>query len=311
MQIIRRERRPPQIPTALEELLPLPLCEELRKCGAPAVEELRLYADRICTVTAEGKRYPLGFSFSREELGGLLKEMCRGSLYAYSRTICQGYLTMEGGIRVGVCGHAATEKGSVIGVSEITALILRIPHEIPLSVDELLLRLRTPDGRLHGLLLYAPPGVGKTTALRALARQISAPPYRVRTVVVDTREELAHTLKGRELELSVLLGYPRRLGIEIAFRTLGADLILCDEIGGSEDASAILAAAGCGVPLVATLHADSVEEALSRPAIARLHRAGVFSFYVGLERTASLPLRYTFTARQEADRLFRSGRNGT
>ena len=306
MQIIRREKRPPQLPGALEELLPPALTEELRKCGAPSVEELRLYADRLCTVTAEGRRYPLGISLSREELGGLLKEMCRGSLYAYSRTICQGYLTLEGGIRVGVCGHAATEKESVIGVSEITALILRIPHEIPLSIDELLPYLRAPDGRLHGLLLYAPPGVGKTTLLRALARHVSAPPYRVRTVVVDTREELAHTLKGRELELAVLLGYPRRLGIEIAFRTLGAELILCDEIGGTEDASAILAAAGCGVPLVATLHAGSVEEALARPAIERLHRAGVFSTYVGLARSSPLPPRYTFTARQEADHLLRT-----
>ena len=124
--------------------------------------------------------------------------------------------------------------------------------------------------------------------------------------MVDTREELAHTLKGRELELAVLLGYPRRLGIEIAFRTLGAELILCDEIGGTEDASAILAAAGCGVPLVATLHAGSVEEALARPAIERLHRAGVFSTYVGLARSSSLPPRYTFTARQEADHLLRT-----
>ena len=137
--------------------------------------------------------------------------------------------------------------------------------------------------------------MGKTTLLRALAKEVSSPRYGRHTVIVDTRGELNVELNDPTLNLDVMSGYPRELGIEIAVRTMGAQLIICDEIGSMADAHATLGAANCGVPLIASAHAASVGELLERPAIEILHRAHVFGKYVGLSRRTARGFDYRVT----------------
>ena len=212
---------------------------------------------------------------------------------------------MAGGIRIGVCGKAAVENGQVIGVGEISGLVVRIPHKITVSAKPILDCLEAYSF-LKGVLIYAPPGVGKTTLLRALAKEAASPPYSHTTVAVDTREELGILLDEKALDLNILAAYPRKLGIEIAVRSLGAELILCDEIGSSSDAEAILTAANCGVPLVATAHAASLLELLSRPPLLQLHRAMVFGTYIGLARSEEGCFQYRICNWKEAEGLLTS-----
>ncbi len=283
MQTIQYTHARLTLPEVLGRVLPEHLIEGICHCGAPDMEELRLHCDRYASVHARGKNYSIKICLTEKEMQEILKRMCAGSLYAFSQTINRGYLSLEGGIRVGVCGSAALDRGAVIGVSRITGLMIRIPHAVEVSPHEILSRFRSRRTR-RGILLYAPPGVGKTTLLRAIAKSAASPTYDYRTVVVDTRAELSYTLHGKDLNLDILLGYPRDVGIEIAVRTMGADLILCDEIGGDADAASILSAANCGVPIIASAHASDIEELLSRPAMQMLHRAHVFDLYVGLSR---------------------------
>ncbi len=283
MQITEQTRRTSPLPRELTAVLPSALSDEIIHRGISYAEEIRLHEDRICTVSVGDRNLPLGFIPNAAQMCETLQRMCGGSLYAYSQTICQGYLTMAGGIRVGVCGSAAIEGGRVICVSAVTGLIIRIPHRVRVSVTpltEALFRHRSA----RGMLIYGRPASGKTTVLRALAEAAASSPYSLRTVAVDTREELCYGLGGSDLLLDILIGYPRDLGIEIAVRSLGAQLVILDEIGSPADAEAILNAANCGVPIVASAHADSLSEVLLRPAIRRLHEARVFSRYAGLTR---------------------------
>ena len=301
MQTIRISQSPITLPRTLSSVLPPHLCDAVCRCGAPAAEEIRLHSGRVATVTSCNRNYPTGVILRADEMQELLCRMCGGSLYAFSESICRGAISMAEGIRVGVCGSAATENGRIIGVGEVSGLIIRIPHAINADAAPLLQRLRTPNG-LCSMLIFAPPGVGKTTLLRALAREAASPAQGIRTVVVDTRRELCFTLDGADLTLDILSGYPRELGIGIAVRSLGAELILCDEIGTAEDARAILAAANCGVPLIASAHAKSCTELLSRPAIQELHNAGIFDLYVGLRRTGAR-FQYDIYPREEGGRF--------
>ncbi len=281
--MLHLQNKPPTLPPELCALLPRELLDAVLTSGAPTVEELRLHAERRATVTSGGRSYPTRISLSGEALRHLLTTLAGGSLYAYTQSIAEGYLSLPCGVRIGVSGQAALEGERVIGVSRVTGLILRIPHELPVSATALLTLLKESDSS-RGILLYAPPGGGKTTMLRAAAREAASPLNAYRTVVVDSRGELFDTLHGADLSLDVLVGYPRRLGINIAVRSLGASLILCDEIGDATDADAILQAAGCGVPIIATAHAANRKELLTRPTVKHLLESGVFSYTVGLVR---------------------------
>lgn len=285
MQLIQTNHPRPALQRELIEILPRRLVEAIASCGAPCAEELRLSTARKTFVTANGKSYPTDAVLTARELSDILLQMCGGSLYAYADTLRQGYLCIGGGIRVGVAGSAATEGERIIGVNDVTSLIIRIPHARRFDVAPLAERLRTPNGQ-GGALIYAPPGEGKTTLLRLLAGLLSASGYFYRTVLVDTRGELQFSLDGESLNLSILIGYPRDVGIGIAVRSLGAQVVLCDEIGGAKDAEAILSAANCGVPLIASTHARTLAELLRRPALSQLHHARAFDFYVGIKRCA-------------------------
>ena len=266
-------------------------------------EELHLRVGRACSVTVGGENRRVDLTWSREDMDALVVRLCDGSLYAHRESINLGYIAPGDGIRVGICGRAffeMQESGTqLLGVRNIDALCFRFPRPLRSVGRCLAARLRTDFPA--GALIYAPPGVGKTTLLRALAEQFSRGEYALRVAVVDSRCELDDGGFSDEALLTFLSGYPKGQGIEIAARSMSAQLILCDEIGNADEARAVLAAANCGVPVIATAHARSVKQLLCRPGFDLLHRAAVFGSYVGIARIAGeRDYRYHITAWEDA-----------
>ena len=294
MQSIHISHTQALLPRELQSILPQHLQNSIQRLSPPRIEELRLHRDRVATVTCRGISYSLHTVLCEHEINEIFLRMCGGSLYAYEESIRQGFLPLPEGIRVGVCGSAACRDGRIIGVSNITGLMIRIPHALDVAAEPILNCFRTQNAA-RGILIYAPPGIGKTTLLRAVVRAAASPENGYRCVVVDTRGELSYGLENPELTLDVLSGYPRGIGIEIATRTMGAQLIFCDEIGTREDVQAILYAANCGVPLIATAHAATLEELLTRHSFGLLHKACIFGAYVGISRASDAAFSYHIT----------------
>ena len=131
------------------------------------------------------------------------------------------------------------------------------------------------------MIIWSVPGIGKTTVLRELAVRVSDGARPKRVAIVDTRHELGAGINCNG-HLDILEGYPRAKGIEIAKRTMSPQLIICDEIANSNDAIAILEAAGSGVPIVASVHAGTRVDLLSLEYIRKLTESGHIGAYVGL-----------------------------
>jgi len=284
---------PPRLLTAAERAVPEGLFPE----------ELRVRRNRAASLVVAGQNHLLDVALSGEELDALLLTMCTGSLYAHHDTLKEGYIMLDGGVRVGVGGRAAVLDGKINAISEVAVLCIRLPHRTPAVGGEIAALFEGLHGT-RGILLYAPPGVGKTTILRGVATLLAGGDTPRRTAVIDTRGELG-CFVGERLLIDVLSGYPRGRGIGIATRTLSAEVIISDEVGDLAEAQEIVSAHIGGVPLIATAHAFSVRELLSRPGMRLLHEARVFGAYVGISRAAGrFCYHYDVTDWEAADAYF-------
>ncbi len=261
-------------------ILPEKAAELLR--AYPDAEELRLRARQPASVTRGGMNVICDTVMTDAELKDILVTMCNGSLHAHEHTLRHGYLTAEYGIRVGVAGRVNMTDSSC-SVPHTESLCIRIPHIVRKVCRPLVTRLEQTRFRC-GMLVCGLPGCGKTTLLRDLICTLASPPYRLRVTAVDSRGELRDPDPSRCGIADYLVGYPKSDGIEIATRVLNPQIMVCDEIGSSDDTDAILAAQNSGVPLVASAHAADIPSLLRRPQFLRLMQAGIFPIALTVER---------------------------
>ncbi len=212
------------------------------------------------------------------DMNVILSKLTGGALYAHRDTIIDGYISALCGVRVGVCGRMRYDGSAPIGVSEIRSFVIRVPHKRCDFGEQLYDIWRSRPDR--GMLIYSPPGVGKTTAIRFLAGKIGISGRRV--CVVDERCEFNQE-DYTDSEVDILRGYKKSKGIEIAIRTLAPQVVIVDEIGAQEAAS-LLSTLTLGVPFIATVHAKDSHEILERGAFAPFIEAGAFETLVGIKR---------------------------
>jgi len=269
------------------------------------LEEIRIRSGSTVYVTLGGRGIKRNVSLdcvlSPNEVTRILERMCDGSLYAYKESIVNGYVSLDKGIRVGVCGRASVENGKILGVYNVSSLNIRLPCG-EASVDSKLVEtVRGAVLRAEGVLIYSPPSQGKTTLLRSLARSLSGGSSPFRVVLIDTREEIGGLVRGDKLSLDVLSGYPKADGIRIATAFMNPQVIICDEIGTDDEAVAIAQAQNCGVPLVASAHGSLIENVMKRNGMRLLHDVGAFSTYIGIRINASGGFEYRIQKAEEIE----------
>ena len=269
---------------------------EAERLDYDKLQEIRLRTGQPLLLLYDGKERVLPAAqkqkhiVTKAEIKETLEYSSHYSLYAYEHEIRQGFLTVEGGHRVGVAGKAILEQEKVKSMQYISSVNIRMSHEIPGCADGLLPMI-TKNREVCHTLIISPPCGGKTTLLRDLIRQISDGNSHVKgcTVgVVDERSEIGGCYLGvaqNQLgsRTDILDCCPKAEGMIMLIRSMAPRVLAVDEIGAQEELRAVEYAMQCGCKLIASVHGNSMEEIAGKPGLSELVKRRRFERYVVLQ----------------------------
>lgn len=245
--------------------------------------------------------YEKAYRVTEQDLLEMQNYISNYSLYAWQEELRNGFLTIQGGHRIGLAGGTTNQNGRISGISYLTFFNIRVAHERLGCADKILPYIkRMEEPGIHNTLIISPPGAGKTTLLRDCIRRLSygnsdkatekMRGWRgIKIGVVDERSEIAacyHGIPQNDVgpRTDILDGCNKPEGIQMLLRTMAPEVIAVDELGTEEDFKAVEQAAYSGCKIIGTIHAGSIEELWEKPTLKRWCDKALFERFVLIEK---------------------------
>ncbi len=225
------------------------------------------------------------------DLKEMIEYISSYSLYAFESQLKSGFITIDGGHRVGITGKVILEDNRIKTIRDISCINLRIAHQIKGCANDVIRFIADRErGRVYHTMIISPPGCGKTTLLRDIIRQISDGSIYLKGMdvsVVDERSELAACSGGLPandvgIRTDILDCCPKPEGMLMLLRAMSPKVIALDEIGSKEDIHSIEYCINSGISLIVTVHGNGVEDVAAKPVLGNLVRNHVFERYIVL-----------------------------
>ena len=280
-----------------EKIFPANYIMALSKVNLSMLNEIRLRVEQPIVIMAKGESCYLGphgatldkndaLVVDKKELEDIVLRSADYSMYAINDQLIRGYLSLEGGVRMGICGEVVTEQGSIKTVKNITSVNIRIPHCVKncsLPVYPVLMK----NGCVENTLILSSPGCGKTTLLRDLAMQLGQRQPFVNLLICDERCEITGMSEGNSLlhigsNCDIIANCSKKYAFENGIRSMKPDVIMTDEINLDDDIEAIKNALTSGVKVIATIHAKDIYDLKKKEKFQDIVKDKMFSRYVVL-----------------------------
>ena len=257
----------------LEFLLPTKISRALNAYPFRLIFEIRFRDGKPAYINEGGNYHTLKDENGSDiyldygECERILAKATEFSLYAVNNQIVRGFLTVQEGVRIGVCGEVVTDNGVVKSIRHCNSLNIRVPHEVVGCGKFIYDNITDVFGTIKNTLIISAPGRGKTTILRDIARLISLSGKNV--LLVDERRELASVSGGKPFyevgcSTDVISSSDKNYAFSYAIRSMAPNVIITDEIQSESDAEAIKLACSSGVKVVASIHAGNIAEYKSK-----------------------------------------------
>lgn len=251
------------------------------------LEEIRIRNNRPILLKIGQEEKKIEHIITSEEILETLQHICDNSIYSYQSQICNGYITMQGGHRVGITGNAVIKDGKVSNINYISSLNFRIAKQV-LGASNKIIKyvLNEEENSIYSTLIVSPPGVGKTTILRDLIRKLSNGIEQINYKginigIVDERGEIAAMYRGIPqndvgIRTDVLDNVIKSIGMSMIIRSMSPKVIVADEIGNKDEVEPIMQAVCSGIKGIFTAHGATLEDIKLNPTIKELADNGVF-----------------------------------
>jgi len=292
---VTANKNPPQ---EILDILPAPIKSIFLKNWEKntSIEEIRIRKSRpLILRLAQGEVFHHDFVISDQLFENTLRIISKNSLYALETELRNGFITINGGHRVGFVGEAVTERDHIKTQKNIASLNIRIARSVAGCGAEVIPHMiDMPNKSILHTIIVSPPRCGKTTLLRDLVRSISygvakhnlAP---LQVGLVDERSEIAGCFHGiPQLDVGprtdILDRCPKDQGMIMLIRSMGPEVIATDELGTPKDVDAVRQVVNAGIKFIATVHGDSFEQLNKRPYLKELLAMGIFQRYIFLNK---------------------------
>lgn len=249
------------------------------------LQEISIKVNKPLTVIIGNKEIIKNYIPTKEELNSILKRISNYSIYAFDEEIKQGYLTIKGGHRIGVCGSYVMDKDNIKTLRNIGSVNIRICREI-LGCSKNILPFIISKGNILNTIIISPPKCGKTTLLRDITRNVSDGILNLelcgkKVSVIDERSEIGACYEGVPqlnvgMRTDVLDNCPKSQGIIMAIRSMAPEVLVCDEIGTLKDVEGIISALNSGVNVITTIHGYGIDDLFNRNIFGDLINNNVF-----------------------------------